>query len=147
MLIFEKHGSVLPEQDKTNIQLEFTVPKGITKLIIDYEYSPKTLDDEAKATDLLNKSIEKYLGNKYKAEPSDFMPIKNLITLSLDENGKYRGAAHRQADKQHHEISRDFASVGFEKGEITSGEWTLMLNVHCCTCKVDYYICITGEEE
>lgn len=147
MLIFEKHGSVLPEQDKTNIRLEFTVPKGITKLIIDYEYSPKTLDDETKATDLLNKSIEKYLGNQYNAEPSDFMPIKNLITLSLDENGKYRGAAHRQADKQHHEISRDFASVGFEKGEITSGEWTLMLNVHCCTCKVDYCICITGEEK
>ncbi|MDE6722804.1 MAG: hypothetical protein K2J55_01245, partial [Eubacterium sp.] len=90
MLIFEKNGKVLPEQDKTNIPLQFTVPNGIEKLIIDYEYSPKTLDDEEKATEILQKSIEEYLGDTYKAEPKDFMPIKNLIPLYLDENGRYR---------------------------------------------------------
>ncbi|MDE5671268.1 MAG: hypothetical protein K2I14_07420 [Eubacterium sp.] len=147
MLIFEKTGKVLPEQDKTNIPLEFNVPSGIEKLVIDYEYAPKILNDEAKATDLLQKSIEKYLGNEYKAEPKDFMPVKNLITLSLDENGNYRGAAHRQADRQHHEISRNSASVGFEKGEIKSGKWTLVLNVHCCACEVGYNVKITGEEK
>lgn len=146
MLIFEKSGKVLPEQDKTNIPLEFNVPSGIEKLIIDYEYAPKILEDEEKAAKLLEKSIEKYLGDEYKAEPEDFMTVKNLITLSLDENGNYRGAAHRQADKQHHEIGRGFASVGFEKGEIKSGRWTLVLNVHCCACEVNYNICITGEE-
>ncbi|MDE6659432.1 MAG: hypothetical protein K2K01_04900 [Eubacterium sp.] len=147
MLIFEKTGKVLPEQDKTNIPLSFTVPDGIEKLVIDYEYSPKILDNEEKATKLLEKSIEKYLGLEYKAEPKEFMPVKNLITLSLDENGNYRGAAHRQADKQHHEISRDFASAGFEKGEIKSGIWTLVLNVHCCACEVDYNVRITGEKK
>ena len=147
MLIFEKNGKVIPEQDKTNIPLQFTVPNGIEKLIIDYDYSPKTLEDEEKANEMLQKSIEKYLGDEYKADPKEFMPVKNLITLSLDENGNYRGAAHRQADKQHHEVSRDFASVGFEKGEITSGEWTLVLNVHCCACEVSYNVRITGEEK
>lgn len=147
MLIFEKSGKVLPKQDKTNIPLEFTVPKGIQKLAIDYAYSPKLLEDEEKATELLEKSIKKYLGTEYKAEPKDFMPVKNLITLSLDENGKYRGAAHRQADRQHHEISRDFASAGFEKGEIAGGKWTLVLNVHCCACTVNYNVRITGEKK
>ncbi len=147
MLIFEKAGKVLPEQDKTNIPIEFQVPNGMEKLVIDYAYSPKILMDEEKATELLEKSIKKYLGKKYKAEPKDFMPVKNLITLSLDENGNYRGAAHRQADRQHHEISRDFASAGFEKGEIAGGKWTLVLNVHCCSCTVDYNVRITGEEK
>lgn len=147
MLIFEKAGRILPEQDKTNIPLEFKVPNGIEKLIIDYEYAPKLLEDEVKATKLLQKSIEKYLEPEYKAEPKDFMPVKNLITLSLDENRKYRGAAHRQANRQHHEISESFASVGFEKGEITSGEWTLVLNVHCCACEISYHVRITGEEK
>lgn len=147
MLIFEKEGKVLPEQDKTNISIAFTVPDGIEKLVIDYKYSPKTLEDEEKTAAILKESIEKYLGNDYDADPKDFMPIKNLITLSLDENGTYRGAAHRQADQQHHEISREFASVGFEKGEITSGSWRLMLNVHCCACEVNYNVRITGEEK
>lgn len=145
MTIFEKTGRITPEQDKTNISLEFNVPGGIEKLIIDYEYSPKILENEEKAEELLAKSIEKYLGDEYKAEPRDFMPVKNLITLSLDDNGKYRGAAHRQADKQRHEISKDFASVGFMKGEIHSGKWQIVLNVHCCACDVDYKIKVTGE--
>lgn len=146
MIIFETAGKVLPEQDKTNIPLEFTVPEGTEKLIVDYEYSPKTLENEIKAENLLAQSIEKYLGDEYKAEPQDFMPVKNLITLSLDDNGTYRGAAHRQADKQHHEISKEFASAGFIKGEIHSGKWQVVLNVHCCACEVDYKIKVTGEE-
>ena len=146
MIIFEKAGKVLPEQDKTNIPLEFTVPEGIEKLTIDYEYSPKTLEDGKKAESLLAESIEKYLGDEYKAEPKDFMPVKNLITLSLDDNGEYRGAAHRQADKQHHEISRAFASPGFVKGEIHCGKWQVVLNVHCCACEVNYKISVAGEE-
>ena len=145
MIIFETAGKVLPEQDKTNIPLEFTVPEGIEKLIIDYGYSPKTLEDGEKAEKLLAKSIEKYLGGEYRAEPQDFMPVKNLITLSLDDNGEYRGAAHRQADKQHHEISKDFASPGFVKGEIHSGKWQVVLNVHCCACEINYRIQVAGE--
>ena len=145
MVIFETAGKVLPEQDKTNIPLEFTVPEGIEKLIIDYKYSPKTLEDGEKAEKLLAKSIEKYLGDEYRAEPQDFMPVKNLITLSLDDNGEYRGAAHRQADKQHHEISKEFASPGFIKGEIHSGKWQIVLNVHCCACDVNYQIKVSGE--
>ena len=145
MVIFEMAGKVLPEQDKTNISLEFTVPEGIEKLIIDYGYSPKTLEDGEKAEKLLAESIEKYLGDEYKAEPQDFMPVKNLITLSLDDNGEYRGAAHRQADKQHHEISKEFASPGFIKGEIHSGKWQVVLNVHCCACDVNYQIKVSGE--
>lgn len=146
MIIFETAGRVLPEQDKTNIPLEFTVPEGIDKMIIDYEYSPKMLEDREKAEALLKESIEKYLGDEYKAEPRDFFPVKNLITLSLDGNGVYRGAAHRQADKQHHEISREFASPGLIKGEIHAGKWQVVLNVHCCACAVDYKIQIAGEE-
>lgn len=146
MIIFEKTGKVTPDLDKTNIPLEFTVPEGVEKLIIDYEYSPKIFDDEEKAEKLLEESIEKYLGDEYEAKPQDFMPVKNLITLSLDDNGVYRGAAHRQADKQHHEISRDFASVGFIKGEIHGGKWQVVLNVHCCACDVDYKIKVSGED-
>lgn len=145
MIIFEKAGKVTPGQDKTNIPLEFAVPGGVEKLIIDYEYSPKIFDDEEKAEKLLEESIEKYLGDEYEAKPQDFMPVKNLITLSLDSNGVYRGAAHRQADKQHHEISREYASPGFIKGEIHSGKWQVVLNVHCCACDVDYKIKVTGE--
>ena len=101
--LFEKNGFVTPEDDKTNIYSEFDVPSGIDKIIIDYSYSPKTVENRADAVSLISAGLEKYLGTDNRENPIDYLPVKNLITLSLDENGKYRGAAHRQDDVQHHE--------------------------------------------
>lgn len=145
--LFEKQGVVTPEDDKTNIYFEFAVPQGIDKIIIDYSYSPKTVENRADAVKLISAGLEKYLGADNRENPLDYLPVKNLITLSLDENGKYRGAAHRQDDVQHHEISADFASNGFFKGKIEEGVWRIVLNVHCCACKVSYNLKITGEAE
>lgn len=147
MLIFEKKGRITPLDDKTNISFCFYVPQGISKLIIDYSYSPKEFEDKEAAIALINERLAKYLGAGHSENAEDYLPVKNLITLSLDENGKYRGAAHRQANQQHHEIAAASASVGFEKGTIESGEWRIVFNVHCCACDVDFEIKVSGEEE
>lgn len=144
MLIYEKSGVITPEQDKTNIFLPFDVPEGTEKLILDYTYSPKILENKERAMELIKTKLKQY-GGKEAAE--DYLPVKNLITLSLDDNGEYRGAAHRQAECQHHEISADYASPGFLKGKIHCGVWQLVLNVHCCACDVHYSIKISGEEK
>ena len=144
MLIFEKCGEINPENDKTNIVIPFEVPRGIEKLVIDYSYSPKTEKNREKSLEIIKSCIKKYSAE---GEPEDYLPVKNLITLSLDDSLGYRGAAHRQADSQRHEISADYASNGFIKGKITDGVWRVVLNVHCCVCKVNYIIKISGEEK
>lgn len=147
LTLLETQGSVTPDDDKTNIFLEFSVPNGIKKLIIDYSYSPKTVENREEAIRLVSAGLEKYLGKDNCENPLDYLPVKNLITLSLDGNGNYRGAAHRQADVQHHELSETYASNGFLKGKIESGVWRVALNVHCCACRVSYSIKVTGEAE
>lgn len=142
MLIYEKRGVIAPQQDKTNIVLPFDVPEGIEKLIVDYTYSPKLLEDEAQAIELIKTKLKQYGGT---GTPEEYLPVKNLITLTLDDNGEYRGAAHRQAECQHHEISAEYASPGFLKREIHKGSWQIVLNVHCCACDVNYHIKISGE--
>lgn len=143
MILFEKTGVVTSKQDKTNLFFDFAVPENMNRIILDYSYSPKTVESEETALDLIKDKMEQY-GAGGKAE--DYMPVKNLITLSLNDEKGYRGAAHRQAAVQHHEISRNFADAGFIKGEINSGVWQLALNVHCCACDVQYKIVIAGEE-
>ena len=147
LTLLEKQGRVTPKDDKTNIFLDFNVPNGVEKLIIDYSYSPKTVENRAEAVKLISEGLEKYLGKDNNENPLDYLPVKNLITLSLDSNGNYRGAAHRQDDVQHHEISKDFASNGFLKGKIESGVWRVVLNVHCCACEVSYSLKVSGEAE
>ena len=143
-VLLKKTVTVTPENEKTNIHLPFDVDGDFERLEIDYSYSPKILEDEEKSRVLIKENLIRDGWDEI-AEKGDykaFMPLKNLITLSLDSPGGYVGAAHRQADVQHHEISEAFASVGFDRVKITAGKWTLALNLHAvvtdeCNCEIE----------
>lgn len=144
MVIFDKKGKITVDCDKTNISNKFDVPSGIKLLKIRYSYSPKILEDREKAVMIVRDCFEKY-DEEMITRPIDYLPVKNLVTISVDENGKYRGAAHRQADRQEHIISENFASPGFIKGAISQGQWDIVLNVHSVSCDVEYEIVVEGE--
>ncbi|MDE6469642.1 MAG: hypothetical protein K2L19_01285 [Eubacterium sp.] len=146
MLIFSTKGKITTANDKTNLIHRFDVPENIKALKIKYHYAPKTLENREKAVAIIHKCFDKY-DEALIGRPADYLPVKNLVTLSLDGCGAYRGAAHRQDDTQEHIIRADFASPGFMKGEITAGEWNIVLNVHSVSCDVDYEIEIEGEVE
>ena len=59
-----------------------------------------------------------------------FLPVKNLITISLDKDGVYLGNAHRWATTQEHLISVNQVSRGFLPPEKMEGEWHGMLHLH-----------------
>ena len=134
---------VTPEQEKTNLFLPFTLEREAIQLKIIYSYAPKTADGKAaaKAAELC---LRRDAGAYRSAYPSaeTFLPLKNLITLSLDAPDGYRGAAHRQANSQVHTITEHTASPGFLPGKLLAGQWRLVLNVHAlvtpfCDCRVE----------
>lgn len=139
----EKEIILTPENEKTNIKLPFTVEEDSDRLIITYSYSPKELSDGARAKALIEENLLRDTHGDRELYPDykEYLPLKNLVTLSLDSPEKYMGAAHRQDREQRHIISEDFSSVGFLKGKIVKGQWTLYLNVHAvvtenCLCKI-----------
>lgn len=143
MQLFETRGKITPLQDKTNIVHHFSVPDGVNKIAVKYSYSPKTVDDKDLAVRALQKGMKKYGVTFF--DPERFMPVNNLITLSFDERGEYRGACHRQANKQTIVIAGKNSTPGILNREIQPGDWDVMLNVHFVGCDVDYNIEITGE--
>lgn len=144
MLIFSKSGKITPQQDKTNITFHFSVPKGTEKLIIHYEYSPKYVEDSAEALRYLQEGRQKY---KTDFSFDEFRDVKNLVTLSFDECGEYRGACHRQPNKQTVIIAEKDSTYGVENRKIKSGDWDVMLNVHFAGCDIDYKLEIEAEGE
>lgn len=141
--LLEKEIILTPENEKTNILLPFTVQKDSKKLIITYSYWPKELGDCERAREFIEKNLLNDTHGDRELYPSykEYLPLKNLVTLSLNSPYGYMGAAHRQDKDQHHIISEGFSSVGFLKSKIIKGQWTLYLNVHAlvtekCTCKV-----------
>lgn len=145
MIIFSKQGRITEQDDKTNISFDFTVPDGIKKLTVKYSYSPKEVEDRISANRAIVSGMKKY-GVSF-ADPEAFMPVKNLVTLSFDENGGYRGACHRQPNKQTVIISESGSTPGILNRPIKAGNWDIMLNVHFAGCDIDYSIEIDGEAE
>lgn len=143
MILFQTKGTATVHNDKTNLIHRFDVPGGIEEIKISYSYSPKTVEDREKAIEYVKACFEKYDENII-TRPGDYLPVNNLITLSLDDPNGYRGAAHRQDNEQVHIINSDFASPGFYKGEIEEGEWSVVLNAHYIGCDVSYQITIEG---
>ncbi|MFR5875356.1 MAG: hypothetical protein ACLUFN_02575 [Eubacterium sp.] len=145
MIIFSKQGKITEHDDKTNIVLEFTVPNGVKKLTVTYSYNPKEVEDKALARKAIANGMNKYGVNF--ANPEAFMPVKNLVTLSFDENGEYRGACHRQPNNQTVIIAESESTAGIFNRPIQPGKWDVMLNVHFAGCEIDYNIEINGEAE
>lgn len=144
MIIFNKKGRITPADDKTNIRLNFTVPDGATKLIVKYHYSPKDVEDEKTACQLIYDGMKKY--NMDVANVTSFMPVHNLVTLSFDECGVYRGACHRQPNDQTVIIANENSTPGIFNRPVKAGEWDVVLNVHFAGCDIDYTISVEVEE-
>ncbi len=149
-LLIEKELCLTESDTKTSVSIPFTVPGNTEKLFITYSYSPKLLEDEEKAKRLIKENILRDAPEDAEAytDYGRFMPLKNLITLSLNSPEGYVGAAHRQDSEQHHEICEDFASPGFIKCKPEKGEWVLSLDIHAIV--TDNVICklkIEAEEE
>lgn len=151
MDILERTILLKPDQSKTNVRIPFEVPQGLTEMTIEYSYSPKELADREKALRLIDEGMERYATAEYRDhyDPAEnYLPVVNLVTLSLDGPDGYRGCAHRHAPVQIHRLSADEASPGFLPGAITAGSWEAVINVHAVvTEQCAVRLKVTGEGE
>lgn len=138
MVIYNKEGLITRSDDKKNIVLDFFVPSGTEELTVRYSYNPKTVEDEEAAFQLLSEATKKYDATSLNIK--SLLPVKNLITLSFDECGFYRGACHRQPNEQTVIIRNQNSTPGIINREIKSGNWNVVLNVHYVGCNVNYKI-------
>lgn len=144
MRILSEVGKLYPTDSKTNIVHKFIVPKGVSRLVVRYSYSPKEIEDEEAALKEIAYGLRKFNFNV--ANTSSFLPVRNLVTLSFDENGEYRGACHRHPNEQTIIIAEKNSTCGINNSPIKAGEWDVVVNVHYVGCEVEYKIDIEGEE-
>lgn len=132
-VLFFAEDVLKPENSKSNIRYRFSLEKEQESLTIDFAYQPKLLEDRKRSRRLIELGIRKYGGrqrDQLLLQWESFLPIGNLITVSLEDEEKFRGCAHRQSPQQHLFLSAREASPGFIPGRISTGLWTVTLNVH-----------------
>jgi hypothetical protein len=153
MKVLDLQGSLTPHDSKTHICMPFVVEPGCAKLHMRLQYGPKTLEDQDRSIEMLKESYDLYILPEHLeyaiANATHHLPLKNLITLSLDDTSRYRGACHRHDPIQELYISKMDASPGMMPGELPAGTWTIILSVHCivteeCTYQMQIW---TSEED
>lgn len=141
-LVAEFEKNLTPLDEKTNVALPFIIADDFDFLRFTASYSPKRLTDRERAKELILLNLTRDNGNEKDTEKwESFLPLVNLVTLSLDDEKGYRGACHRQAEYQELLLSESEASPGLLQGKITKGKWKAVLNVHAlvtenCTYKL-----------
>ncbi|QHT63772.1 hypothetical protein GXP70_06540 [Paenibacillus lycopersici] len=133
-LVFEAEGRVRPVCSKTHIAYGFHLDRPGGTLWIDFAYEPKNLDDRERARSLIAGGIGKYTEmpqrERLLEKWESFLPLKNLITVSVDDPGGHRGAGHRHDPEQRLFIGGSEASPGFVCGELAAGLWQVTLSLH-----------------
>ncbi|GMX66661.1 hypothetical protein Elgi_59330 [Paenibacillus elgii] len=141
LLIVE--GKLTPLSSKTHITYQFYMPEAAECLVIDFSYSPKKLNDLHASRELIEDAIDQYVNPSlqpvYKEQWEKFVPLQNLLTLSIDDPDGFRGSAHRHPNEQHHVLSRKESSPGFIEGPIQDGIWRVTISVHCVVTEACHY--------
>jgi hypothetical protein len=118
----------------THIPFTFALDHEREQLEILFSYTPRVLEDEAKARRLIEEGMRMYadsLGPDGAPERWRIhMPLTNLLTLSLDGPSGFRGCAHRSGNGKPVSLARKSATPGFIPGTIEAGTWTATISVH-----------------
>jgi hypothetical protein len=144
--VYILHG----EDAKTNICIPFRLKKDCRAIEVFCAYAPKECPDRELAKRLIDEGINRWVPAEYRKDcgPRErFLPVVNLVTLSLDYKGRYLGCAHRHTPEQRHIISQDYSSPGFLKQKAAEGNWRVVINVHAVVSdELRYRLKITAHD-
>jgi hypothetical protein len=151
-LLLDVQGQVTPACSKSHITYKFHWNKAGGKMVIHFAYEPKNLEDAELSKSLIYESIDKFRApggrDIVQAEWKSFLPLKNLITISVDDPKRHRGAGHRHDPEQLLHIAANDASPGLISGILPLGMWEVTLSLHAIvTEQCLYSLKIWREEE
>ncbi|MBB6671173.1 hypothetical protein H7C19_10780 [Cohnella nanjingensis] len=147
-------GEAGPDDARTHRRYPFELREPSDGLHIRFAYSPKTLEDREESRLLMERSIALYVAPDQQARALEnvdrYYPLKNLITISVDDGRGYRGACHRHDAEQRLFLSEEEASPGLTRGPVEPGRWCVTLSLHAivtasCSYRLEVWTAEEGE--
>lgn len=152
-ILLDVKGQVKPICSKSHISYWFELPDKVETLHLIIKYSPKKLEDKLKAKPLIIDAIGKFIEEEhqeaYLQKWESYLPLQNLLTLSVDDPVHSRGAAHRHDPEQHLYISELDASPGLVAGTLIPGQWRVTISLHAIVteiCDYSLQVCTGGKD-
>lgn len=122
--LFKQDFTLYQSSHQSHIRYEFFVPDNTQALKIKFTYSPLTEDSYEV---LLPTFQREGIDGSHLREGDSF---RNLLTLSVNDPQKFRGAHHYFNLEQEIDIREEEASDGFVAGPIQGGNWQVIVSCH-----------------
>jgi hypothetical protein len=147
-IVLEVTRTIGPDATGTHIPLVFSLDKERDALDIAFSYEPKVLADEGSARELIHEGMRLYADSLGPRGAPDLwrahMPLRNLLTLSLDGPSGFRGCAHRYGGVLV-TLDTTTATPGFLPGVVQAGRWTAVVSVHLvATPRCDFRVRVSA---
>lgn len=141
-LLFEQTLMLTESDDQQHKKIRVFLNQDYEALQITFSYSPQDVPEQA-AIRLIATALTKYDWEQ-NLQVIDFLPLKNLITVSLAYEGEYLGCRHNKEIQQEIIISEKGSSWGFIPQKVSSGKWEIQLNLHCVQSPVTAHLIVKG---
>ncbi|TFE26301.1 hypothetical protein [Cohnella luojiensis] len=145
-------GQVTPDDSRQHFAHRFNLDHPTAKIWIRFNYSPKVLEDNERAKPLIMAGIDLYSAPEQKQLLQGgwerYLPLTNLITVSVDDPEGNRGACHRHDPEQLLFLAERDSSPGLTKGRMVAGIWSVTLSLHSIvTEQCSYHLTVWASEE
>ncbi|QDP41761.1 CehA/McbA family metallohydrolase [Radiobacillus deserti] len=123
----------------------FYVPEDVEHIMIDFSFDPPHLQDESKALEIVRETLRYYeLEDETRIDEQalNYLPVKNLLTISIDDPDGFRGARHAHLPKQNVRIGETESSPGMLNRRNPSGLWSITISAHAIVSDICTYTLI-----
>lgn len=128
-VLVEKEWYLTPDDHQKHIKIPFELKQNYEELKIYFEYSPQLVENEL-ALKVIEQAVPKYFKQAELVDLAQFLPLENLITLSVAKEEVYLGCRHHKATNQLVSLSETTSSLGYSPVAITPGKWEVQLHGH-----------------
>lgn len=129
--IIDKEMILTPAYHQKHIKIPFVLTKTYQSLYVHFSFSPQHVDRE-RALVIISQVLPDYFGSdELLVTPEDFMPLENLLTISVSHENEYVGSRHHKATEQEVYLSAAGSSAGYLPHTVTPGNWEVQIHPHC----------------
>ncbi|WP_067838940.1 CehA/McbA family metallohydrolase [Amphibacillus sediminis] len=150
-ILFQTKAELTQASMQSHLTYTFYVPKGSEILTIDFDYRPDILANETKQKTIIAEALTCYNllpnNNDIGGLIDKYSPLKNLLTLSIDDPNGFRGARHCHEPEQHIFITTEEASPGILSGKLSAGLWSVTISAHAIVTDKCYFSLIVKTDK
>lgn len=142
VVLFQQTLTLTELDNQQHKKIKIFLDQDYEALHIAFSYSPQEVPKDL-AIRVIEETLPQYDWEK-NLRSMDFLPLKNLVTISLACEGEYLGCRHNKETQQEIIISEKGSSWGFIPHKVCSGQWEIQLNLHCVQSGVTVELMVKG---